>query len=187
MLKLDCRQRNLTLCQVSGTPCLLSARNLEFLLEQKSAMLTFSWFHLSPHRYVEGCSTFEVALGHRERESPALGHRERESPRIVFYPPAVRCSTGKNEGPLWETCAVIGSLSPEPLEGGRGCLMSPLLYGISGLSFDSTLLSTPLLFCLILLLFLFFVVVFFFFFFGGVCLLVHSPELFSRKFFNIFR
>ena len=42
-------------------------------------------------------------------------------------------------------------------KGGRGCYVPPTpppLSGISGLSFDSTLLSTLLFFCLILLLFL---------------------------------
>ena len=42
--------------------------------------------------------------------------------------------------------------------------------GISGLSFDSTLLSTILFFCLILLLFLS----------SFFCVLVHSPELFPE-------
>ena len=46
-----------------------------------------------------------------------------------------------------------------------------LLFGISGLSFDSNLLSPLLFFCLVLLLFLSYL------FF---CLLVHSPELFPE-------
>ena len=41
-----------------------------------------------------------------------------------------------------------------PPKGGRGCLMSPPLSGISGLSFDSALLSPLLFFCLVLLPFL---------------------------------
>ena len=41
-----------------------------------------------------------------------------------------------------------------PPKGGRGRLMSPPLSGISELSFDSTLLSPLLLFCLVLLPFL---------------------------------
>ena len=41
-----------------------------------------------------------------------------------------------------------------PPKGGWGCLMAPPLSGISGLSFDSTLLSFLLFFCLVLLLFL---------------------------------
>ena len=41
-----------------------------------------------------------------------------------------------------------------PPKGGQGCLMSPPLSGISGLSFDSTLLSPLLFFCLVLLPFL---------------------------------
>ena len=41
-----------------------------------------------------------------------------------------------------------------PPKGGRGCLMSSPLSGISGLSFDSTLLSPLLFFCLVLLPFL---------------------------------
>ncbi len=43
-----------------------------------------------------------------------------------------------------------------PPKGGRGCLMSSPLSGISGLSFDSTLLSPLLFFCLVLLPFLFY-------------------------------
>ena len=52
-----------------------------------------------------------------------------------------------------------------------------LLPGISGLSFDSTLLSPLLFFCLVLLLFLSYL--FFSFFF---CHLVHFPELFLELF-----
>ena len=52
-----------------------------------------------------------------------------------------------------------------------------LLSGISGLSFDSTVLSPLLFFCLVLLPFL------------SYLFLPASPffETFSRKFFNIFR
>ena len=57
-------------------------------------------------------------------------------------------------------------------KGCRGCQMSPS-SGISGLSFDSTLLSILLFFCLTLLLFLSYI------FF---CLLVHSPELFPENY-----
>ena len=57
-----------------------------------------------------------------------------------------------------DTCALLISLCWHacqiPLKGGRGCLMSSPLSGISGLSFDSTLLSPLLFFCLVLLLFL---------------------------------
>ena len=55
--------------------------------------------------------------------------------------------------------------------------VSPLSE-ISGLSFDSTLLSPLLFFCRVLRLFLSYL------FF---CLLAHSPEPFFRRFFNIFR
>ena len=41
-----------------------------------------------------------------------------------------------------------------PLKGGLGCLMSPPLYGISGLSFDSTLIFPVLFLCLVMLIFL---------------------------------
>ena len=61
---------------------------------------------------------------------------------------------------------------------GRGSLMSSPLSGISGLSFDSTLLSPLLFFCLVLLVFLSYL------FF---CLLVHSPELLSQNSSSIFR
>ena len=43
---------------------------------------------------------------------------------------------------------------PCPPKRGRGCRMSPPLSGISGPSFDSTLLSLVLFFCLVLLPFL---------------------------------
>ena len=61
-------------------------------------------------------------------------------------------------------------------KGGRGCLMSPHLSGISGLSFDPTLLSPLLFFCRVLLLFLLYLF---------SCLLAHSPEFFSEKISNI--
>ena len=60
---------------------------------------------------------------------------------------------------------------------GRGSLMSSPLSGISGLSFDSTLLSPLLFFCLVLLLFLSYT-----FFF----LLANFPENFPENSSNIF-
>ena len=52
-------------------------------------------------------------------------------------------------GPI--ACWILAQTSWLPQKGGRGCLMSFPPPGISGLSFDSTLLSPLLFFCLVLL------------------------------------
>ena len=74
---------------------------------------------------------------------------------------------------------VLSTVFPSinPPKRGLGCLMSPPLSGISGLSFDCTLLFSLLFFCLVLSPFL------------SYLFLPTGPFLwtFSRKFFNIFR
>ena len=56
---------------------------------------------------------------------------------------------------VWHFIAIVSVLSDNLCHSLlRGCLMSPPLPGISGLSFDSTLLSPLLFFCLVLLPFL---------------------------------
>ena len=87
-------------------------------------------------------------------------------------------ATGNGTGPIisigftcssWDTAWLDFQFAP----GGRPGMsdVSPL-SGISGLSFDATLLSPPLFFCIVLLLFLSYL------FF---CLLAHSPELFPEN------
>ena len=75
---------------------------------------------------------------------------------------------------VWNLSAIIWSLSCQRYlspKGGRGCLMFYLLSGISGLSFDSTLLYPLLLLCLLSLLFLSCLF---------CCLLVHPPDIFQK-------
>ena len=72
-------------------------------------------------------------------------------------------------------------LSPEGGFGMSDVCPPPLLQvGISGLSFDSTRLSSLLFFCRVLLLFLSYLSFFF-------CLMAHSSDFSPRKFLNIFR
>ncbi len=79
---------------------------------------------------------------------------------------------------MWTNCTYlfVFMLSTSP-EGRPGMSDVSPLSGISGLSFDSTLLSPLLFFCLVLLPFL------------SYCFLPAGPffSTFSRKFFNIFR
>ena len=64
------------------------------------------------------------------------------------------CGLEKAYRQKFRTLFCIVCFLKKPPKGGRGCLISPPLSGISGLSFDSILLSPVLFFFLVLLLFL---------------------------------
>ena len=78
---------------------------------------------------------------------------------------------------LYDFLLALQLLSNHAPEGRPGMSDVSPLSGILGLSFDSTLPSALLFFCLVL--YPFCLIVF--------CLLALSSKLFSRKFFNIFR